>query len=290
MGSYKMSYSKKIKNLFTQSNVTVNDKMNERIINDSFNALEETQNLQPSQIEHDKWRIIMRKPVTKIAIAAVFIMVVLVGVNYFGGSVDIATVSWGKVLEKVENIQTVIFDMTAEITISGNEKLVLPSKNYVAQKYGTRSDIYLNGKLSIIKYRLPLDKAAYEIRPDRKEYRLIELSDVQVNEERNTDDPRAWLETILSGDYTKLGRDTINGTVVEGISAKRPDMVGEKGIMRLWVDVQTNLPVMIEVEMVGMEAGQMRQQRFVMENFEWNTEINTDVFKPDIPDDFTQVK
>ena len=285
-----MSYSKKIKKLFTQSNVTVNDKMNERILNDSFNALEETQNLQPSQIEHDKWRIIMRKPVTKIAIAAVFIMVVLVGVNYFCGSVDIATVSWGKVLEKVENIQTVIFDMTAEITISENEKLVLPSKNYVAQKYGTRSDIYLNGKLSIIKYRLPLDKAAYEIRPDRKEYRLIELSDVQVNEERNTDDPRAWLETILSGDYTKLGRDTINGTVVEGISAKRPDMVGEKGIMRLWVDVQTNLPVMIEVEMVGMEAGQMRQQRFVMENFEWNTEINTDVFKPDIPDDFTQVK
>ena len=136
-----------------------------------------------------------------------------------------------------------------------------------------------------MKYRLPMKKTAYEIRLDRKEYRRFEIQDEQAS-----DDPRVWLEMILSGDYTELGRNTINEIVVEGISAKRPDIVGEKGIMRLWVDVQTNLPVMIEVEMIGMEAGQMRQQRFVMKNFEWNVEINPDVFEPDIPDDFTQVK
>ena len=103
-------------------------------------------------------------------------------------------------------------------------------------------------------------------------------------------DPRVWLEMILSGDYIELGRATLNGIVVEGISAKRPDMVGEKGIMRLWVDVQTNLPVQVEVEMIGMAGGQMRQHRYIMDNFEWNAEIDADVFVPYIPDDFTQVQ
>ncbi|MBN2590453.1 MAG: hypothetical protein JXA96_11375 [Sedimentisphaerales bacterium] len=280
-----MSYSKKIKNLFTQSNIKVNNQVNDRIIKDSLKALDESHILQPSEIEIETWRIIMRKPITKIAIAAIIIMAVFMSVNYFGGSVDIATVAWGGVLDKVEQIPTVIFDMTAEITISEDEKLVLPSKNYVAEGIGTRSDIYLNSQLSIIKYRLPMEKAAYEIRLDRKEYSRFEIQDEQAS-----DDPRVWLEMILSGDYTELGRNTINNIVVEGISVIRPDIVGEKGIMRLWVDVQTNLPVMIEVEMVGMEAGQMRQQRFVMENFEWNTEIDPDIFVPDIPEDFTQRK
>ena len=94
---------------------------------------------------------------------------------------------------------------------------------------------------------------------------------------------------ILSGDYTELGRATINGVVVEGIEAKQPQqMVDANSIMRLWVDVQTNLPVQVEVEMIGMAEGQMRQHRYVMENFEWNAEIDASVFVPEIPEDFTQ--
>ena len=42
MGRYKMSYSKKIKKLFIQSNVKVNNKVNDRIIDDAMNALEES--------------------------------------------------------------------------------------------------------------------------------------------------------------------------------------------------------------------------------------------------------
>jgi outer membrane lipoprotein-sorting protein len=60
--------------------------------------------------------------------------------------------------------------------------------------------------------------------------------------------------------------------------------------MRLWVDVETNLPVQIEVEMLGMEAGQMSSQRFVMENFEWNESVDESIFVPDIPDDYTLVQ
>jgi hypothetical protein len=291
MGRYKMSYSKKIKRLFTQSNVTVNDQINERILENSFNALDKSQNLQPSQVESVIWRTIMRNPIFKIAVAAVIIIAVLLGVHYSGGSVDVAGVAWGGVLDKVEQIPTIIFDMTVEYAISENEKRVLFSKNYIASDYGTRSDIFYEGQLTGFKYMLPIEKVAYQIDLDRKEYVSIELSDEQAAIARDTDEPRKWLKNILSGDYTELGRATINGVVVEGIEEKKPQqMVDANSIMRLWVDVQTNLPVQVEVEMIGMAEGQMRQHRYVMENFEWNAEIDASVFVPEIPDDFTQIK
>ncbi len=286
-----MSYSKKIKRLFTQSNVTVNDQINERILENSFNALDKSQNLQPSQVEPVIWRIFMRNPIFKIAVAAVIIIAVLMGVHYSGGSVDVAGVAWGGIIERVEQIPTVIVDMTVEITISEDEKRVLLSKNYIASDYGTRSDIFSEGQLMGFKYMLPIEKAAYQIDLDRKQYVRMELSDEQAEKARDTDDPRKWLKEILSGDYTELGRATINGVVVEGIEAKQPQqMVDANSVMRLWVDVENNLPVQVEVEMIGMAAGQMRQHRYIMDNFQWNAEIDASVFVPEIPDDFTEIK
>jgi len=177
-----MSYSKKIKRLFNQSNVTVNNQVDKRIVDSSLKTLDESQNLQPSQVEPVIWRIIMRNPIVKIAVAAVIIIAVLLGVHYSGGSVDVAGVAWGGVIGRVEQIPTVIFDMTVEITVSEDEKRVLPSKNYVAQDIGTRSDIYLDGKLSIMKFRLPIEKAAYEISLNRKEYHRFEMQDEQASD------------------------------------------------------------------------------------------------------------
>jgi hypothetical protein len=39
-----------------------------------------------------------------------------------------------------------------------------------------------------------------------------------------------------------------------------------------------------------MEAGQMRPHKFVMENFQWNVELDESIFEPNIPDDYTQAE
>jgi hypothetical protein len=36
-----------------------------------------------------------------------------------------------------------------------------------------------------------------------------------------------------------------------------------------------------------MEGGRMKPQKFVMENFDWNAELDESLFEPDIPDDYT---
>ena len=229
-------------------------------------------------------RRLMKNPIAKLAVAAAVVAAILIGLALFSNSGS--GVVWAEVLEKTEQISAVVYDMTAEIDET-QQQLVLPSKNYVAGNYGTRSDIFMDGKLMAIKYRLPSKKVAYQIRVDRKQYWRFDLSNEEAAMGRDPDDPRTWLKMILSGEYTKLGRSTIDGVVAEGIECHRPEFVGEDGVMRLWVGVETNLPVRIEAEMEGMEGGRMKPQKFVMENFDWNAQLDESFFEPNIPDDYT---
>ncbi len=278
-----------IKRYFKNAAVNTNPKTDEAVFEGMLIAHEKTESTNSAIIRPNIRNIIMKNPITKLAAAAGIIIAVFLVIHFSGGP-DMANVAWGEVLEKTEEIPTVVFDMTAEITQSEGRKLVFPSRNYVAGDYGTRSDIFLDGKLNIIKYRLPIKKVAYQIRVDQKKYQRIDMSDEEAAKGRDTDDPRTWLEMILSGDYTKLGCSTINGVVAEGIESNRPDMVGKDGILRLWVDVETNLPVQIVAQMPGMEGGQMRPHKYIMENFQWNVELDESIFEPDIPDDYTMIE
>ena len=236
--------------------------------------------------EQKIWRIIMKSNVTKIAAAVVIIGAVILGWNIAGGP-DIASVTWAEVIEKVEQIPALSFDMTAEITYTEDEKLTIPSENYVAEEYGSKSILYMNGEVFVVKYRLPKKKVAYQIRPKDKTYFRFDLSDEQAAKEQDTDDPRTWLKMILSGNYTNLGHTKINDIDVEGIECSDPEIMGGgKRIMRLWVDVETNLPVRIEVESEQMEGGKKRPHKFVMENFQWDVELDENVFEPNIPPDY----
>jgi hypothetical protein len=245
---------------------------------------EQTSGQQPG--EQKIWRIIMKSKITKIAAAAVIIVAVILGLTIPGGP-EIASVSWAEVIEKVEQIPALSFDMTAEITYTENEKLTIPSENYVAGDYGSKSILYMNGEVFVVKYRLHKKKVAYQIRPKDKTYFRFDLSDEQVAKGQDTDDPRTWLKMILSGDYTNLGHTKINDIDVEGIECSDPEIMGSgERIMRLWVDVETNLPVRIEVEAEQMEGGQKRPHKFVMENFQWDVELDESVFEPNIPPDY----
>ncbi|HNS19198.1 MAG TPA: hypothetical protein PKH24_01805 [Sedimentisphaerales bacterium] len=231
--------------------------------------------------------IIMKNSYVKLALAAVVVLAVILGLSEFLGTGRTSGVVWAEVLDRTEQVPVVIFDMTAEIAEGQGQPLVMPSRNYVAGDYGTRSDIFMNGELMAIKYRLPQKKVAYQIRVDQKKYWHFDLSEREAAMGRAPDDPRTWLKTILSGDYTKLGRATINGVVAEGIECSRPEFVGSDGVLRLWVNVETNLPVRIEVEMRETEGGRMKPQKFVMENFEWNAQLDESLFEPNIPADYT---
>lgn len=65
------------------------------------------------------WRTIMKSKITRLAAAAVIIIAVLAGINYFGGSIDGAGVAWAELVERVEQSHNKYY---AELLLAMEEK------------------------------------------------------------------------------------------------------------------------------------------------------------------------
>jgi len=281
----KMVPADDIEQLVKNTRAETSTATDEQILAAAQSALESAAPAQPNI-----WRTIMKNRITKFAAAAVILIAVMIGINQFGGSIDGAGVAWGEVLKQVENIPALTFETTVEITFLGTKKFLAKEYVYVAGDYGTRSDIYRNGELFLIKFRLPNKKVAYQIQPKEKRYVRFDLSAEEAAIGRDPDDPRQWLEKILSGDYIEIGPCNINGIDVEGIEARNPEITGESMAMCLWVDVETDLPVRIEIEGEDFEAGKMRPQKIIIDDFQWDVELDPALFEPNIPDDYTEIQ
>ena len=87
----------------------------------------------------------------------------------------------------------------------------------------------------------------------------------------NTVSPKDFFKT--RGEYTSLGRSTINGREVAGIEMKSPFLVlgCDEGTCRIWIDVVTNLPVQVEGD--GYSKDQKHRMSAIMYDFRWNQAI-----------------
>ena len=64
--------------------------------------------------QHILWSDILKSPITKLAAAAVIIIAVLIGINQFSGSIDVASVTFADVLENIRNSKTLTFMIRAK--------------------------------------------------------------------------------------------------------------------------------------------------------------------------------
>jgi hypothetical protein len=98
------------------------------------------------------WRIIMKSKVSKIAVAALIIIAVLINMHKLSGSIDGASVAWGNVAEKVKNIETYVY-REREIKTTGprEEGFEVATERetivYRSDRYGERTESYTKGEL-----------------------------------------------------------------------------------------------------------------------------------------------
>jgi hypothetical protein len=270
-----------IKRFIDKAAVSTNPEADKAVLSMLLTAHKGTTVKTPAGVWPDIRNTVVRSLMMKLGIAAGVIAVAGIGMLELVGSGHKSGVAWAQVLEKTEQISAVVFDRTIEAD-TPEGKLVRRSKVYMARDYGERSDTFEDGKLTEIFYRLPRKNMNYRILVDRKQYWRRDVPYDQAALDREPEEPRTWLKRLLSGDYVKLGRTALDGVVVEGIEGRMLESGGET-VMRFWVDVETNLPV--RIEMNGMEGGRMT--KFVMENFEWNAQLDESFFEPNIPADYT---
>jgi len=100
-------------------------------------------------------------------------------------------------------------------------------------------------------------------------------------------DPADYVRRFVARPHKELGRSVIDGVEVEGIEVTDPPTDGEsleKAVGRMWVDVETELPVRIEIE--GAADGQSVQW---LMDFKWSEAVAPAVFEPNIPPDYTSL-
>ena len=280
-----MTPADNINELIKKLHLKASADLDKRVNNDISAALGESEKTESVQTEPNIWRIIMKSRISKLAAAAVIIIAVFLGLNIFNQGSGVA---WGEVLNNVERVNSFINRM--KMTVQSSEGTNDADMTfYRSTEYGTRRDTYVKGEL-LSKLYIPAEgNEGIELVPRTKQYVKAVFSDEQIKEIAEKNDPRAIVkEFMCCNKYTKIGKKTIDGIEVEGIEVdneKFGKALFEKGKGRLWVAVDTDLPVLIELE--GTSAGGSVQISLTIDGFDWYPALQAADFEPVIPSDYT---
>ena len=234
----------------------------------------------------------MKNPIAKLAVAAAVIAAVVLGVFEFVGIDGGGTsgVAWAEVAQKVQASRGVIYRQQATCTKYEYPNGPGYSIIYISPAQ-SRSDAYNGGQLNSSMYCDTVARTRVVVLHGRKGYVRETLPD-RDSQQHPGWDPKNWVQKFLSCEYRKLGEKTINGVLCEGTETTDPTLVGEGAsyfqidslIARLWVSVETGYPVLVESEFTGQYSGEM-----VIDQIQWDVELEASVFEPNIPPDYEQM-
>jgi len=136
-------------------------------------------------------------------------------------------------------------------------------------------------------YMLPHKGTITTLMPNEKMYSQVEYDKETAEASQQGMNPREMLEQILKCEHTSLGRSTIDGIECEGFQTGDPSYAGGalgQATIKIWVDVETKLPVRMEVNKGEEKTGLVQ---VALTDFEWNVTVDAAEFEPIIPDDYT---
>jgi hypothetical protein len=279
-----MNSADKIKRLFEKAELGINLDTDEKIFQDVFQAQQEINRNAP--ILSEIWRITMKSPVTKLAMAAVFIIACLIGLFFWKGTGS--GIALAEVLERIEQVTAYQcqLNMTFKSKNTG-ERPISQATILISQIFGAKITIEVDNPITGQKileelYMLPPQKTITTLMPNEKKYSQVELDEAYFKGWREEYDPRELVKQILTCEHKSLGRTNIDGIECEGFQKLGP------GELKIWVDVKTRLPVRMEGQVKLNEGKENEvQMNTLLHDCHWGMPVNAADFEPVIPDDYT---
>ncbi len=232
-------------------------------------------------------RRIMISSLTKLGAAAAIILAVLIGLNVIetpSGS----GIAWAQIPDRVASVDAFIFSCPSDVTGDASkppQDHMAQSTYYLSEEHGFRMDINADGKLTSW-YKARGADSMIVVIPDEKTWFALPIPEDQRGKlPEEYKDPADYIRRFMARPYKELGRSMIDGTEVEGVEVTDPPTDGEElgnAVGRMWVDVETELPVRVEIE--GTAEGHAVQW---LMGFKWSEAVDPAVFEPNIPSDYT---
>ncbi len=279
-----MRSERDINNLVEQVRVKASSRLDDQVHGEIDKALSD----QKTNTTPTTGRTIMIGSLTRLAAAAAIVVAVLIGLNVIETSTN-SGIAWAQIPGRVASIDTFIFSLT--IRVAGNNNVDIAEQTeaqwvfYLSEEHGFRMDI--KGDDNVVSwYAGPEGETLTTVIPAEKtwfESPIPESERGTMPEEYK--DPADYIRRFMAKPRQELGRSMIDGVEVEGIEVTDPPTDNEpmeNAVGRMWVDVETELPVRIEIE--GTAEAQTVQW---LMDFKWSEAVDPAVFEPNVPADYT---
>lgn len=235
------------------------------------------------------WRVIMNSGISKIAVAAVLIIAVLIGINQFGGSVNISSVAFGQVLEYFQGT-SYSFDLTFETVIEEQDSQAYTSRAMVWEMGKMRFDLLGNGIVgsvsSITDFNTRRSLLLFhqnKTAVTRKESVLFDAGVKGIFSFCSKPVENLW--NLRDGTEEQLGEKEIDGQRVTGFRVFQKDQYFEYDIT-IWADFESGAPALVEITAKPLEDS-YPSIKWTMEKFDLDVEPDEELFSLDVPAGYT---
>jgi hypothetical protein len=285
-----MNSAENVKQLVKNAKIITNPEVKKAALAELIAELKKSKTTNSTTTKMTIGMTIMKSPLTKLASAAAIIIVVYL-VLYVTNGADVTNVALGEVLKNVKTkkyftyrhkVKSKTNAGTPEETSKETDRIT-----YISTEYGLRHDVYEDGQLTGILYTPSTGLDITYVRPATKQYSIATMSEEYMKQETQVS-PSGLIEEFMSHKYTNLGRKTIDGVEAEGIEINEPGFYGFKdaAVARLWIDIQTNLPLKMEIE--GVRGA--TKTTVITYDYNWDAKLDPSIFQVNIPDDYTMFK
>ena len=292
-----MKSTEDIKRYFQKATLSTNRDKHEAIFEKIQDAQDQSKIIAPALSGCNLRSNIMKNRITKLAAAAVIIALIVLGLFEFTGTENTSGVVWAEVVRKVEASRGNI--------VRCGESFQSNETDYTMKYFSpthSRSDHYEAGHITESYYddvdtntmtyfnHIHKHYMSRTFNKNKNEF-FLEQHDQWIN-------PRYLVQRILSGEHRNLGQKTIEGILCEGIETTDPAALGPlpgpinrlEVEMRLWVNVETRYPVLFENKMSGEAEGKSMESEWVMDQFQWDVELDPSFLEPNIPPDYVDMR
>jgi hypothetical protein len=292
-----MRPAEEIKKLIKNLNDLTSARMDERVLGDVLRALEESEKTS-ALTQPNIRRTIMKSSITKLAAAAVIITAITLGLFEFIGTEKTSGVVWADVAQKVQASRGNVVRCRETSSFQSNEDDY--SIKYFSPTH-SRTDTYKGGQITQTYYKDLETKTSTFVNHTHKHYMSRTFTPSKggfLEKHGDWMNAEYLVQTILSCEHRILGQKAIDGVLCEGIETTDPACLGPLPgpvsrldvEMRLWVDARTNYPVLFEVKIHAEAEGKTMSSECVMDQFQWDMELDPSIFEPNIPPDYKDMR
>jgi hypothetical protein len=300
-----MKSSRQVERIIGQARLRADQAFDERLLGDARGALADFTDAREHALRPDPriWRTIMTSRVTRYSIAATFLIAAsLVLFNPLDGLGGRHGVVWAQVAARVGEKRTVTHMEKRFFYEQGQDKPFLEAdvRKYVSLDQGVVEEQYNGqGALMYRAYMLRQSRRFLLVLPIYKRYLDLPLDD-SFGEKIDSVTPKGLVDYFMSRPYKGLGQAQLDGYQAEGFEINDASLMPippqfrflapfEGVRFRLWIDVQTSLPVGVDTE-ITTDRGLLtwfKRLRVTAHAYDlrWDAEIPEGTFDPVIPED-----